>query len=136
MNQSRRAALYASLAVISTAAWAATSIGVAFSRGSLQVDSASVRGTANVSDGSSVQTQESAGQIQLNSGVQLVLGTNSAAEVFGDRVELPRASVRFRQSEPTPLTRSAFTSRRQRKRRLRASRMTVNASSSSLTIPG
>src|SRR5579884_2376329 len=83
----RRSAFVFSLATMVSLVWAAPAIGVAFSRGTLQIDSASIRGTANISDGASVRTSDMIGQIELSK-VEVVLGGNSDAAVYDNRVEL------------------------------------------------
>jgi hypothetical protein len=67
---------------------AAAFIGVAATRGTIEVNRASVRGTANISEGAAVQTNDSTGQIHLENGVSVTLGQNSAAAVHADRLEL------------------------------------------------
>ena len=67
---------------------AETVIGVASTRGIMEVNSASVRGNANVADGASIRTNDTAGQVQLNNGVQVTLGEHSSASIHADRVQL------------------------------------------------
>ncbi len=89
MIQYRRGLILLSLAAFAiTQLCAAPAIGVATTRGSMEVDNASVRGTANLSDGSSVRTNETSTRLQLQNGVQATLGQNSAAAVYSSRIEL------------------------------------------------
>jgi hypothetical protein len=89
MNQHRRGVIALSLAIfMTTQLSAAPVIGVASTRGTMEVNSSPVRGTANVSEGCSIRTNETVGQIDLRNGVQLTLGQNTAASVYSNRVEL------------------------------------------------
>jgi hypothetical protein len=93
MNQYRRGIVALSLAVfVTTQASASAVIGVASTRGTIEVDNASVRGTANLTDGSMVRTNETAGQVQLNNGVQATFGKNTAASVYNNRIEIREGS--------------------------------------------
>lgn len=89
MNQYRRGLVVLSLAAfVVTQLLAAPVIGVATTRGTMEVDNASVRGTANLSDGASVRTNATAGQLHLQNGIQATLGQNTSAKVFSSRIEL------------------------------------------------
>lgn len=89
MNQYRRGLVLLSLAAfVATQLSAAPVIGVASTRGTIQIDNAAVRGTANVSEGSSVRTNETSGQVQLQNGASAVLSQRSAASVYTNRIEL------------------------------------------------
>lgn len=93
MNQYRRGFAILSLAAfVGTQLYAAPVIGVATTRGTMQIDSAAVRGTANLSDGSSIRTNETAGQVQLQNGVQVTLGERSTAAVYSNHLELHEGS--------------------------------------------
>ncbi len=67
---------------------AGNAIGVASTRGTMEVNGAAVRGTASISEGAWVKTNQTAGSIHLTSGVQVTLGQNSAGRVFADRLAL------------------------------------------------
>ena len=71
-----------------TAFCAETVIGVASTRGNMEVNSAPVRGNANVADGTSIRTNDTVGQVQLNNGVQVTIGQHSSAAIHADRVQL------------------------------------------------
>ena len=89
MNQYRRGLVALSLAAfVTTQLTAAPVIGVASTRGTIEVDNAAVRGTANLTDGSSVRTNETAGQVQLQNGVQATFNAKTAASVYANRIEL------------------------------------------------
>ena len=75
-----------SLAVVQLSA--ADVVGVASTRGDISVNGASVRGTANISEGASVQTNRTPGQIRLQNGSQVALGENSSATVHTDHIQL------------------------------------------------
>jgi hypothetical protein len=89
MIQYRRGLISLSLAIsLSASVVAGPAIGVASTRGTMAVNTASVRGTANISNGASVQTNETTGQIQLNNGTRVTLGQNTSATVFDNRLDL------------------------------------------------
>lgn len=69
-------------------------IGVATSMGSLTVDNSRVNGNANIFDGAQVNTDKTPTQILLRNGSNLTLGTNSAANVYNDRLILLQGGVR------------------------------------------
>jgi hypothetical protein len=88
MIQYRRGLIVLSLATLGIAAWGTPIIGVAASRGTMEVNSESVRGTANIFEGAAVRTNETVGQIQLQNGVQVMLGQQTTANIYSDRVQL------------------------------------------------
>ncbi len=80
---------------ISMAILADSFIGVASTRGSMSVNHVSVKGNANIVPGSTIQTSESASQVQLQSGAQVTLNERSSAAVFGDRMELKQGGAQI-----------------------------------------
>lgn len=89
MNQYRSALIVLCLATSGTACLtAANVIGVASTRGTMEVNGTAVRGTANISEGAWVKTNQTAGSIHLGSGVQVTLGQNSVGRIFADRLSL------------------------------------------------
>jgi hypothetical protein len=89
MTQYRRACILLSLVVSAlTPLPAAPAIGTASTRGAMEVDHTSVRGTANLFEGSSVRTGDTSGQIRLRNGVQATFEGKTAAAVYSDRIEL------------------------------------------------
>ncbi len=76
-------------------------IGVARSRGSLLIDSASVPGSATIFNGSSLQTLGSPSDVRLRSGEALTLAPSSAATIYDQRIVLRDGLV-----EANHLTRS------------------------------
>ena len=75
MNHSRWSVIALSFAAsLSLPLWAAAGpVGVASTRGTLQVNDLMARGTANIPEGASVRTAEMPGQIHLQDGVDLNL---------------------------------------------------------------
>lgn len=63
-------------------------IGVASTRGSMEVNEASVRGNANVLEGSSIRTNETASLVDLQNGAEVTIEKRSAARIHTDRVQL------------------------------------------------
>lgn len=63
-------------------------VGVASSRGEMQVDQMDVRGVANLRAGAVVRTGDVASMVELRNGSRLMLGQNSAAEIHADHVTL------------------------------------------------
>jgi hypothetical protein len=89
MIKYRRGVIVLSLAAFfSVQVTAAPVIGVASTRGTMEIDHASIRGTANLLDGSAIRTNETSGQIQLQNGSLATLGQRTAAEVFANRIVL------------------------------------------------
>jgi hypothetical protein len=92
-----RASLLALSMAISLAAplSAASVIGIASTFGTMDVNSASVRSTANILDGALVETNATPGQIRLESGVQVNLSENTSATVYADHLQLKRGAIVF-----------------------------------------
>ena len=88
MNQYSIGFVFLSLAM----AQGASIIGVASTRGAMQVDNVPVRGNANLKDGSQVQTADTASQIRLQNGVQATFEPKTDAAVFVNRIELRQGS--------------------------------------------
>jgi hypothetical protein len=61
----------------------------------MDVNSASVRSTANIPDGAWVQTNQTPGQIRLQSGVQVNLSENTSATIYADHLQLKRGVALF-----------------------------------------
>jgi hypothetical protein len=96
MIQYRRGLLALSLAISSAFRLsAAGTVGVASTRGTMEVNSAPVRDTANIPDGASVQTDETPGQIQLQDGVRVTLGENTSAKVYSDHLQLLQGTAQL-----------------------------------------
>jgi hypothetical protein len=92
-----RAGLFALSIAVSSAAplSAANAIGVASTLGTMEVNSASVRTTANIPDGASVQTNGTPGQIRLQSGVQVNLSENTSATIYSDHLQLKQGTTQY-----------------------------------------
>ena len=89
MNMYRRGGIALSLATFAVMQLSAASIiGVASTRGTMEVNNASIRGTVNVPEGASIRTNETTSLIQLQNGVQVDLNRNTAAAVYTNHVEL------------------------------------------------
>lgn len=73
---------------VATTLIAESYIGVASTRGNMSVNHESVRGNANLGNGASIQTTDSVSQVDLQNGVKLTLGQQSAASIHEDRTEL------------------------------------------------
>jgi hypothetical protein len=96
MIQYRRGLLALSLAMSAAFQLSAAGIvGVASARGTLDVNNASVRGTANIPDGASVQTNETPGQIQLQDGGQVTLSEHTSAKVYSDHLQLLQGTAQL-----------------------------------------
>jgi hypothetical protein len=63
---------------------------VASARGAFRVDNAQVRGNGTLFSGARVETAAVPGELALNTGERVTLGSNSSAKVFPDRVVLER----------------------------------------------
>ncbi len=63
-------------------------IGVASTRGTMEVNHTAIRGNANLSEGSSLRTNETTSQVSLQNGVQVTLGTRSAAAIHSNHMQL------------------------------------------------
>ncbi len=72
-----------------------STIGVASTLGTMEVNSASVRSTANIPDGALVQTNGTPGQIRLQSGVQINLSENTSATIYSDHLQLKQGTAQF-----------------------------------------
>jgi len=84
-------ALSASLSV----ALAATSaIGVVTSNGNILLNDAKTAANATVFDGSTIQTEASAGQVRMTNGSRIQLGADSRGKFYNDRVVLEKGSAR------------------------------------------
>lgn len=98
----------ASLAVFSLTAFltpqlqAAPAIGVASSKGAMEVNSVVVRGMTNLPEGASLRTTKTAGEVHLQNGVQATLGLRTAATVSSNKMELREGAGQI-------LTRQGFT---------------------------
>jgi ferric-dicitrate binding protein FerR (iron transport regulator) len=87
--------LMLAISAFAVCASAATpTIGVATSMGALTVNNARITGNANIFDGAQVSTDKAPTQILLRNGSNLTLGTNSAANIYSDRVILLQGGVR------------------------------------------
>lgn len=65
-------------------------IGLVVTNGSIQLEHSSVRGTATLFDGNVIETNVSATQLQLSSGVRLRLAAQSRARVYESRLVLEK----------------------------------------------
>lgn len=94
MNQYRRGLMTLSLATCLGMPLAAVEqAGVASTRGTMEVNNLSVRGTANIPNGASVLTKDAPGQIRMQNGVQVALSEKTAATVYSDHVQLLKGAV-------------------------------------------
>jgi hypothetical protein len=85
-------------ALSTTAAFAGTrSIGVASSFGSFTLGTSEVNGSAEITNGSHISTDRLPSQLALQSGTRVLLGTNSSANVYGDRLVLFQGAARLDQ---------------------------------------
>lgn len=73
---------------VATTLIAESYIGVASTRGNMSVNHESIRGNANLGNGASIQTTDFVSQVDLQNGVKLTLGQQSAASIHEDRTEL------------------------------------------------
>src|SRR5215470_20228309 len=67
---------------------AGTAIGVAVSSGSFQVDNSTVYGNTTLFDGSTVRTEKEASRLQLKNGTKMILGGDSRATIYDQRMML------------------------------------------------
>jgi hypothetical protein len=87
----RRASLGLLVLCALAASFAASSaIGLVVANGSFQLDQSSVRGTATLFDGNTIETNVSSSQLQLNNGVSLRLAAESRARVYESRLVLEK----------------------------------------------
>jgi hypothetical protein len=63
-------------------------VGVASAIGSFSLNNTPVSGTANVSDGASLITTSATSQVYLQNGATVSVGTNSSANIYGNKVVL------------------------------------------------
>jgi hypothetical protein len=89
----RYAALAAGLSSV-PAFGASSGIGVVTSVGSFSVNHSAFSGTANIADGSALQTAGKPSDIRLQNGTDVELGTRSEGQVFGDHLVLGHGAVR------------------------------------------
>lgn len=88
-------AVSAAVALSAVSAFAATpTIGVASAFGKFTINSAQVSGNANLFDGSQVRTDNTASQLFLQNGASVLLATNTAATVYGNRLVLSEGAAR------------------------------------------
>lgn len=88
--------LAVTLAVQMTAAWAATPvIGTVAAKGAFRVDNATVSNNATLFEGSTLETNNVASSVALQSGSRLLLGAGSRGKLFGDRLVLERGSMQL-----------------------------------------
>ena len=73
---------------------ASASLGVATAVSTFSVDNSLVTGSANLSDGSEIQTTTAPSDLHLQNGVTVHLGTRSAGTVYSDRVVLREGAAR------------------------------------------
>lgn len=93
--------LLLAVALASTPAFAGPAVvGVATAIGSFSVDNSTVSGTANLTDGAVLRTTVSTGQVMLKGGSDVVLGTNSAAAFYDNKVVLVHGMARFDNLKP------------------------------------
>lgn len=84
-------ALSASLSI----ALAATSaIGVVTSNGNILLNDARTAANATVFDGSTIQTETSAGQVRMTNGSRVQLGADSRGKFYADRIVLEKGAAR------------------------------------------
>ena len=95
MIQYRVGLVALSAAIALAAPLAVNTVGVASTRGTMEVNSASIRGTANIPNGASVQTNENPGQIRLQNGVQVSLSQKTSATVYSDHLQLLQGTAKF-----------------------------------------
>lgn len=88
MNQYCMGAVVLSLLALVSNATAASTIGVVSTRGTVRVDESVMRGVANLKDGSSIRSLDTAVQVRLENGVHATLEPNSAMNVYGNRIEM------------------------------------------------
>jgi hypothetical protein len=72
-------------------------IGIATAKGSFRLDNAVVVGNGTLMEGMTVETQRVAGELELNDGVRMSLGSDSRGRVFRDRLILERGDGQVRQ---------------------------------------
>ena len=72
-----------------------TVIGVASTRGSMEVNHAAVRGNANISDGTSIRTNDTISQVSLQNGAQVTLGQRSTASIHANYLQLTEGGAQI-----------------------------------------
>jgi hypothetical protein len=75
---------------------APSAIGIASAKGNFRIDNAAIAGNGTLFDGVMVETQRATGQLELNDGTRLQLGTNTRGKVFADRLILEQGESQFR----------------------------------------
>ncbi len=75
---------------------AASAIGIASAKGNFRIDNAAISGNGTIFDGVMIETQRATGQLELNNGARVQLGTNSRGKVFADRLVLEQGESQFR----------------------------------------
>jgi len=71
-------------------------IGVVTAKGSFRLDNAATKGNGTLFEGSSIETGQNSGQLQLTGGVQMQLGADTKGKVYRDRLVLERGSGEIR----------------------------------------
>jgi hypothetical protein len=70
-------------------------IGVASTRGIFELESRPVKGNATLSNGSTLSTSHSTGNVRLNDGTNLLIDTTSNVSVYSQHAELKSGAVQF-----------------------------------------
>ena len=70
--------------------WAATAIGMATARGTFLLDDIRVERTGTLFEGSVVSTNAAASEVRLNTGTRVLLGAESRAKFYRNRITLDR----------------------------------------------
>ncbi len=95
MNIHRCLHIVLAAAVLSFPAWTASAnIGIASALSTYSVNGASVTGSSDIADGSSLRTTTAPSDIRLAGGTQLLLATRSAGTVYTDHVSLNEGALR------------------------------------------
>jgi len=76
--------------ILSLGMAASPSVGIALAKGNFRVDHSSVFGNSTLFEGSTVETARASSELHLNSGVRMLLGSDSLCRVFRDRLILER----------------------------------------------
>lgn len=76
--------------ILSLGMAASPSVGIALAKGNFRVDHSSVFGNSTLFEGSTVETARASSELHLNSGVRILLGSDSLCRVFRDRLVLEK----------------------------------------------
>jgi hypothetical protein len=94
MNVRIAFASLAALSGVSLLSAAPAAIGIAMSSGPILLDNAKAAGNASIFEGTTLQTQATTSQVELNGGARVRFAANSRGKLFKDSIDLEKGSAR------------------------------------------